>query len=89
MSSLQQNDLAFLSSFALHHSAVGLVTDCESCGGAVPSQSTAVIRMVMKASPWLWYVPPRMRVGLSTKLIFQPASLLLVLPVVPSAFDAL
>ncbi|KAG1852772.1 hypothetical protein DFJ58DRAFT_884468 [Suillus subalutaceus] len=36
MSSLQQNDLAFLSSLVLRHSAVGLVTDCESCGGAVP-----------------------------------------------------
>ncbi|KAG1811238.1 uncharacterized protein BJ212DRAFT_1483896 [Suillus subaureus] len=36
MSSLQQKDLAFLSSFALHHSAAGLVTDCTSCGGAVP-----------------------------------------------------
>jgi hypothetical protein len=36
MSSLQQKDLAFLSRFALRQSAIGLVTDCESCGGSVP-----------------------------------------------------
>ncbi|KAG2751906.1 hypothetical protein P692DRAFT_20725628 [Suillus brevipes Sb2] len=36
VSSLQQKDLAFLSRFALRQSAIGLVTDCESCGGSVP-----------------------------------------------------